>query len=152
METDAMAHHKLNEDDDHFLQVPHDATLIFAGLGGTETWIERTQDCVVRIGVKSVAVATAGDGSLEVCVAIGGETAKGQDGPAPLDAQLRASQAVQVLVKAGERVAFKAFPNPSGAQVLRTVVWAADMPSDAVAPAANGHEHQTRHAGSPPAH
>src|SRR6202021_2488524 len=36
-----MAHNKLNEDDDNFLQVPQDATLIFAGLGGTETWIER---------------------------------------------------------------------------------------------------------------
>jgi hypothetical protein len=122
-----MAHHKLNEDDDNFLQVPQDATLIFAGLGGTETWIERAEDSVVRIGVKSVGVATSGGGALEVC---GGDTAKGQDGPAPLDAQLRASQAVQVLVKAGERVAFKAYPNPSGVQVLRTVVWAADMVPD----------------------
>jgi len=136
-----MAHHKLNEDDDRFLQVPQDATLIFAGLGGTETWIERAEDSVVRIGVKSVGVATSGGGSLEVCVAIGSDTAKGQDGPSPLDAPLRASQAVQVLVKAGERISFKAFPNPSGVQVLRTVVWAADMvPERAVKAQPNGHD------------
>jgi hypothetical protein len=142
MEIESMAHHKLNEDDDAFLQVPQDATLIFAGLGGTETWIERAADSVVRIGVKSVGVATSGGGALEVCVAINGDTAKGQDGPSPLDAQLRASQAVQVLVKAGERVSFKAFPNPSDAQVLRTVVWAADMaPEHAPKPKTNGHDH-----------
>ena len=136
-----MAHHKLNEDDDNVLQVPQDATLIFAGLGGTETWIERAEDSVVRIGVKSVGVATSGGGALEVCVAINGDTAKGQDGPSPLDAQLRASQAVQVLVKAGERVAFKAYPNPSGVQVLRTVVWAADMvPEHRDEPRRNGHD------------
>lgn len=122
-----MAHFKLNEDDDNFLQVPQDGTLIFAGASGTETWIERAQDCVVRIGVKSVAVATSPGGALEVCVEIGGDAAKGQDGPSPIDAQLRASQAVQVLVKAGQRVAFRAYPKASGAQVLRTVVWAADM-------------------------
>jgi hypothetical protein len=123
-----MAHFKLNEDDDRFLQVPQDATLIFAGLGGTETWIERSEDQVVRIGVKSVGVATAGGGALEVCVEIGADVAKGQDGPAAAETQLRASQAVQTLVKAGQRLAFKAYPNPSSAQVLRTVVWAADMP------------------------
>ena len=122
-----MAHFKLNEDDDKFLQVPQDATLIFAGLGGTETWIERTSDCVVRIGVKSVGVATSGGGALEVCVEIGDDKARGQDGPSPPETQLRASQAVQVLVKGGERLAFKAYPNPTDVQVLRTVVWAADM-------------------------
>jgi hypothetical protein len=122
-----MAHFKLNEDDDHFLQVPQDATLIFAGLGGTETWIERAQDQVVRIGVKSVGVATAGGGALEVCVEIGSDVAKGQDGPAAAESQLRASQAVQTLVKAGERLAFRAYPKATDAHVLRTVVWAADM-------------------------
>ncbi len=148
-----MAHLKLNEDDDHFLQVPKDATLIFAGLGGTETWIERAEDSVVRIGVKSVGVATSGGGALEVCVAINGDIAKGQDGPSPLDAQLRASQAVQVLVKAGEKVAFKAYPNPSGAQVLRTVVWAADMvPEQAAKPATNGHDQQPAQPSGAPAH
>jgi hypothetical protein len=130
-----MAHFKLNEDDDRFLQVPQDATLIFAGLGGTETWIERAEDQVVRIGVKSVGVATAGDGALEVCVEIGADIARGRDGPAAADTQLRASQAVQTLVKAGQRLAFKAYPRPTSVQVLRTVVWAADMPT----PHRNGH-------------
>ncbi|HEX3408064.1 MAG TPA: hypothetical protein VHS81_12575 [Caulobacteraceae bacterium] len=124
-----MAHFKLNEDDNHFLQVPQDATLIFAGLGGTETWIERAEDQVVRIGVKSVGVATGGGGALEVCVEIGRDVARGQDGPAAPETQLRASQAVQTLVKAGERLAFKAYPKATDAHVLRTVVWAADMPA-----------------------
>ena len=138
-----MAHFKLNEDDDRFLQVPQDATLIFAGLGGTETWIERAEDQVVRIGVKSVGVATAGDGALEVCVEIGSDVAKGQDGPAAAETQLRASQAVQTLVKAGQRLAFKAYPNVTNAHLLRTVVWAADMPAPAAknGPGAkNGHD------------
>ena len=142
-----MAHFKLNEDDDRFLQVPQDATLIFAGLGGTETWIERAQDQVVRIGVKSVGVATGGGGALEVCVEIGSDVAKGQDGPAAAETQLRASQAVQTLVKAGERLAFKAYPKATDAHVLRTVVWAADMPApsvtngrDEASQRTNGHE------------
>ena len=122
-----MAHFKLNEDDDRFLQVPSDATLIFAGLGGTETWIERAENQVVRIGVKSVGVATAGGGALEVCVEIGGDVARGQDGPSAPETQLRASQAVQTLVKAGERLSFKAYPKATDAHVLRTVVWAADI-------------------------
>jgi hypothetical protein len=121
------AHFKLNEDDNNFLQVPADGTLIFAGASGTETFIERAEDTVVRIGLKSVGVATASGGTLEVCVEIDGAQAKGQDGPSPLETQLRASQAVQVLVKAGERLAFKAYPTASNAQVLRTVVWASDM-------------------------
>ena len=124
-----MAHFKLNDDDDRFLQVPQDATLIFAGLGGAESWIERAEDQVVRIGVKSVGVATGSGGALEVCVEIGSDVAKGQDGPATADTQLRASQAVQTLVKAGQRLSFKAYPNPTSVQVLRTVVWAADMPA-----------------------
>jgi hypothetical protein len=137
-----MAHFKLNEDDDKFLQVPQDATLIFAGLGGTETWIERTTDCVVRIGVKAVGVCTSVGGTLEVCVEIGDGKAKGQDGPSPLESQLRASQAVQVLVRGGERLAFKAYPTPTDVQVLRTVVWAADMvPPHAAERASNGQGH-----------
>jgi hypothetical protein len=138
-----MAHFKLNEDDDRFLQVPQDATLIFAGLGGTETWIERAEDQVVRIGVKSVGVATAGNAALEVCVEIGSDVAKGQDGPAAAETQLRASQAVQTLVKAGQRLAFKAYPNATNAHLLRTVVWAADMPAPSTsngAGAKNGHD------------
>ncbi|MGH6956229.1 MAG: hypothetical protein ACREEW_06140 [Caulobacteraceae bacterium] len=122
-----MAHPKLTEDDDNFLKVPQDATLIFAGASGTETWIERACDTVVRIGVKTVAAAISAGATLEACVEIGGDIAHGLDGPAPAETQLRASQAVQTLARAGERLAFRAYPKASGAQVLRTVVWAADM-------------------------
>jgi hypothetical protein len=125
-----MAQFKLNEADEKFLALPADGALIFAGASGTETWIERERDTVVRIGIKSAAIATSDGGALEVCIEIGPDTAKGQDGPASLETQLRASQAVQVLVKAGQRLAFKAYPNATSAQVLRTVVWAADLKSD----------------------
>jgi hypothetical protein len=136
-----MARFKLTDADENFLKMPQGGALISAGSSGTETWIERDRDMVVHISIKSVAVATADGGTLQVCIDLGGDTAKGQDGPSPLDAQLRASQAVQVLVKAGERVAFKAYPNPSGVQVLRTVVWAADMvPEHKPEPKRNGHD------------
>ena len=136
-----MARFKLTDADETFLKMPQGGALISAGSSGTETWIERDRDMAVHISIKSVAVATADGGTLQVCIDVGGETAKGQDGPSPLDAQLRASQAVQVLVKAGERVAFKAYPNPSGVQVLRTVVWAADMvPEHRDEPRRNGHD------------
>jgi hypothetical protein len=125
-----MARYKLNEVDDSFLRLPEGAALISAGSSGTETWIERDRDMVVHIAVKSVAVATADGGTLEVCIEMGGESAKGQDGPAPLEAQLRASQSVQVLVKAGERLAFKAYPVATNAEVLKTIVWAADFKSE----------------------
>jgi len=114
-----MARYKLNEADDGFLKLPEGAALISAGSSGTETWIERDRDMVVHIAVKSVAMATANGGTLEVCIEMGGESAKGQDGPAPLEAQLRASQSVQVLVKAGERLAFKAYPVATNAEVLK---------------------------------
>jgi hypothetical protein len=132
------AHFRLNEDDNGFLAAPQGASLIFAGASGTESWIERAQDCVVRIGVQSVGVVTANGGSLGVCIEVGDSAARGRDGPAPIEYQLRASQSVQVLVKAGERVSFKAFPQADNAQVLRTVVWAADLKSDAPAPRAEG--------------
>jgi hypothetical protein len=125
-----MAHFKLNDADEKFLALPADGVLIFAGASGTETWIERTCDTVVRIGIKSAAIATSDGGMLEVCIEIGQDTARGHDGPASLETQLRASQAVQVLVKAGQRLAFKAYPKATSAQVLRTVVWAADLKSD----------------------
>jgi hypothetical protein len=125
-----MAHFKLSEAGEDFLKLPQDVAVLFAGASGTETWIERDRDMVVRIAIKSVAVATSDEGTLQVCIEIGGDSAKGQDGPAPLETQLRASQSVQVLVKAGERVAFKAYPNASNAQVLRTIVWASDLHYD----------------------
>ena len=61
-----MAHHKLGDADENFLKVPQDAQIVFAGSSGTETWIERDRDVVVRIEVKAVAVATSDDGRLEV--------------------------------------------------------------------------------------
>ena len=122
-----MAHFKLNDVDEKFLHTPQDATLIFAGASGTETFIERERDTVVRISIKSVAVATADGGALEVVLELDGQTASGQDGPAPIESQLRASQGVQVLVKAGQRLAFKAYPKTNSAHVLRTIVWTADM-------------------------
>jgi hypothetical protein len=126
-----MAHYKISDVDEKFLHTPQDATLFFAGASGTATFIERDRDTVVRISIKSVAVATADGGSLEVCIDIDGQSASGQDGPAELEAQLRASQGVQVLVKAGQRLAFKAYPKASNAHVLRTIVWTADMKHDA---------------------
>jgi hypothetical protein len=130
-----MAHFKLNDADEHFLQVPQDAVLIFAGASGTDAWIERTEDVTVRLSVKSVAVATADGATLEVCIDIAGATARGEDGPAPAETQLRASQSVQVVVKAGERLVFKAYPKANNAKVLRTVVWSADFVARAPAEA-----------------
>jgi hypothetical protein len=125
-----MAHFKLNEADEKFLTLPQGATLIFAGTTGTETWIERERDTVVRITMKSVALATSNAGTLKACIEVAGAAAKGQDGPSPVEAQLRVSQSVQVLVKAGERMSFKAYPTASEAQVLRTVVWTSDVDPD----------------------
>jgi uncharacterized protein (TIGR02284 family) len=122
-----MAHFKLDEATEDFLKPPQEGTILFAGASGTETWIERDRDMVVRLAIKSAAVATADGGALEVCIEIGGDSARGRDGPAAIETQLRASQSVQVLVKAGVRTAFKAYPTASDAQVLRTIVWAADL-------------------------
>ena len=121
------AHFKLSEDDQTFLALPNGASVLFAGSNGTQTWIERAQDGVVRIGIQSVAIATAEGGSLAVSIEVGDQTAQGEDGPAPIEHHLNASQSVQLLVKAGERIAFRAFPAGRGAQVLRTMVWASDL-------------------------
>jgi hypothetical protein len=123
-----MAHHlKLNDDDDKFIQVPEDGLLVFAGASGVETWIERDHDTTVRIVIKAVGVATAEGGALEVAIDLGDARAKGQDGPAPLDTRLRASISVQVVVKAGQRLPFKAYPTATNVHVLRTVVLTADL-------------------------
>jgi hypothetical protein len=122
-----LAHFKLHEADEKFLGVPQSGTLVFSGASGTQTWIEREKDTVVRITVQSVAASTAHDGSLEVSIKIGEDCAKGQDGPSPAETQLRASQSVQVLVRAGERVAFSAYPVATSAHILRTVVWTSDL-------------------------
>jgi hypothetical protein len=130
-----MAHPKLTEDDERFVQVPADAVLMFAGASGTDTWIERERDVTVRLIAKSVAFATADGATLEMCIDVKEGSARGQDGPAPADHHLRASQSVQVLIKAGERLAFKAYPKASNATVLRTVVCAADVKPLAAEPA-----------------
>lgn len=44
-------HFKLNEDDQHFLEPPTGSAVLSAGLSGTESWIERSEDTVVRIGI-----------------------------------------------------------------------------------------------------
>jgi hypothetical protein len=122
-----MAHIKLNETDENFLKIPDDGVLLFTGASGTETWIERERDVVVRIGIKSVAAATSDAAILGVRIDIGDDSAKGQDGPAPVETSLHASQAVQVLVKAGQRLSIKAYPHAENARILRTVVWAGDL-------------------------
>jgi hypothetical protein len=122
-----MAHFKLNDADEKFLAVPQDGVLVFAGSSGTESFIERERDATVRIVIKAVGAATADDGVLGVTVEVGEAKASGQDGPFPNESTLRASQSVQVMVKAGQRLSFKAYPAATNATVLRTVVSIADM-------------------------
>jgi hypothetical protein len=47
---------------------------------------------------------------------------------------------VQVLVKGGERLAFKAYPNATNAKVMRTIVWAADLETQPEADGGNADE------------
>ena len=82
----------------------------------------------VKIGIQSVGVATSEGGALAVSIDLGGQTATGADGPVKIETHLNASQSLQLLVKAGERIAFKAYPTPDRVQILRTVVWASDLP------------------------
>ncbi|HEX4096939.1 MAG TPA: hypothetical protein VHX64_09430 [Caulobacteraceae bacterium] len=121
------AHFKVTDEDKGFLSTPSGASLLFSGSKGTQTWIERTEDSIVRIGIQSVGVATADGRSLAVCIDVAEASAKGEDGPAPIETHLNASQSVQLLVKAGERVSLKAYPSGQDVQVLRTVVWALDL-------------------------
>jgi hypothetical protein len=122
-----MAHFKLNETDEQFLEVPQGAMMLSSGVSGTESWIERDKDVTVRIVLQSVAQATADAASLQACIEIGDGAAKGEDGPAPAETHPHALQSVQVLVKCGERLSFKAYPNPTNARVLKTVVYTADL-------------------------
>lgn len=119
--------YKLNEEDNQFLAPPDGASVLFSGSTGTETWIERTEDVVVRIGIQSVGVVTANDGFLAVCIELGGQQAKGSDGPGAIETRVKASQSIQLLVKAGERLAFKAYPTADHVAIIRTVVWASDL-------------------------
>jgi len=122
-----MAHYKLNETDDHFLEAPQGSVMVSSGASGTESWIERDKEVTVRIVLQTVAVAMADAASLQASIEIGGGTAKGEDGPAQADTHLHASQSVQVVVKPGERLNFKAYPTATNAKVLRTVVYTADL-------------------------
>jgi hypothetical protein len=121
------AHFKLTEADNTFIGAPQGAAVLFSGSSGTQTWIERAQDGVVRIAIQCVGVATMEGGTLAVSIEVGDQIAKGEDGPAPAETHLHASQSVQLLVKAGERVSFKAYPSGQSVHVLRTVVWASDL-------------------------
>jgi hypothetical protein len=144
------AHFKLDEEEAHFLAAPEGAAQLFAGASGTETWIERAEDTVVRLSVQAVAVATGEGGSLEVCIELNGAAAKGRDGPAPTDYRLSAGQSVEVMVKGGERLSFKAYPTAQNAMILRTVVWASDMKRPA-APALDSAGHSVGRAAAEPA-
>jgi hypothetical protein len=122
-----MAHMKLNEADDDFLSVPQAAVMIASGVSGTETFIERDKDTTVRIVLQTVAFAASDSAKLKSCIEIGDAQAFGEDGPAPAEHHLQSVQSVQVVVKAGERLGFKAYPIASGATVLKTVVYTADL-------------------------
>ena len=61
----------------------------------------------------------AGDGS-----------ARAEDGPRSADdhhQHLQAEVSVQAVVKEGERLKFRAYPNAQGARVLRTLVYTQDV-------------------------
>lgn len=120
-------HFKLNDDDNRFLDVPAGAAVLSTGSGGTESAIERAEDTVVRIGIQSVAVATSQGGSLSVTIEAGDSSPSGRDGPAPMEHHLAAGQSLDVLVKAGAALPFKACATPQDAQLLRTVVWSLDV-------------------------
>jgi uncharacterized protein (TIGR02284 family) len=118
---------KLSDDDNHFLEAPAGSAVLATGSGGTESRIERSQDTVVRIGIQAVAVATSQGGSLAVTIEAGGSASKGRDGPSAIEQHLTAGLSVDVLVKAGAALAFKAYATPDNAQVLRTVIWSLDV-------------------------
>ena len=125
-----MAHDKLNETDDGFLEAPSGAMRLSSGVNGVETWIERDKTATVRIVISTVAVATHGSATLEAVIETEHGTAKAEDGPLPSDNHndhLQAEVSVQAVVKEGERLKFKAYPNPQGARVLRTQVYAVDL-------------------------
>jgi hypothetical protein len=122
-----MASYKLSEADESFLEPPQGALLISVGASGTESFLERATEVTVRIVLQAVGVATADGGVLEACIEIGDASARGEDGPAPADTRLHAAQSVQVVVKPGERLTFRAFPRSAGARVLRAVVWTSDL-------------------------
>jgi hypothetical protein len=122
-----MAHFKLNELDDQFLDLPQGAVLVAAGTSGAESWLERDKDTTVRLVIAAVAVATADAAGLEAVIEVSDANARSEDGPAPADTHLQALHSVQLVVRPGERIRFKAYPNARNARVLRTLVYAADL-------------------------
>ena len=124
-----MAHDKLNESDDGFLDLPSGAVQVSSGVNGTESFLERDKTATVRLVISTVAVASSGGSTLDAVIEVAGETARAQDGPVNSDhhQHLQAVQSVQVVVKEGERLRFKAYPQAAGARVLRTVVYTADV-------------------------
>ncbi|MHB8284932.1 MAG: hypothetical protein ACYDD1_09685 [Caulobacteraceae bacterium] len=122
-----MAHFKLNETDDTFLETPQGALLVSSGTNGTESWLERDKDVTVRLVVATVAIATSDGATLAAVIEVNGATARAEDGPASSDTHLQAVQSVQIALKAGERVTFKAGPQSNGAKVMKTNVYAADI-------------------------
>ncbi len=122
-----MAHFKLNETDDSFLEVPQGATLVSSGTNGTESWLEREKDITVRLVVATVAIATSDGARLQATIEVGDALAKAEDGPASSDTHLQAIQSVQLMVKQGERINFKATPEVTGARIMKTVVYTGDL-------------------------
>lgn len=126
-----MAHtDKLNESDDGFLSIPQGALVLAEGVSGAETWIERDRTGTVRIVVASVAAATHGAATLDAVIETEGGGARAQDGPRSSDdhhTHLQASVSVQAVVREGERLKFRAYSEPQGARVLRTVVYTAEV-------------------------
>ena len=125
-----MAHaEKLNESDDGFLEPPDAALLLGEGVDGAETWIERDRTATVRIVVATVAAVVDGPATLDAVIEMDGATARAQDGPRGSDdhQHLQATVSVQAVVKEGERLSFKAYPQAKGARVLRTVVYTTDV-------------------------
>jgi uncharacterized protein (TIGR02284 family) len=118
---------ELTEEDNKFLEPPEGSTVLAAGSGGMEGRIERATDTVVRIGVQSVAVATAQGGGLSISIEAGGAKAEGRDGPAPMERRLSASGSLEVLVKSGVAITYRAQATPTDAQLLRTIVWSLDL-------------------------
>ena len=94
-----MAHFKLNETDDSFLEVPQGAIMVSSGTNGTESWLEREKDVTVRLVVATVAIATSDGATLQAVIEVDGAAAKAEDGPASADTHLQAIQSVQLMVK-----------------------------------------------------
>ena len=123
----ASGRYELSDEDNRFLALPEGSAMLSAGASGTESVIQRTVDSVVRIGIQAVAVATAEGGRLSVAIEASGASSRGQDGPAPIERRLTAAQTIEVLVKAGAVLPFKATAATEGAELLRTVVWSLDI-------------------------